>query len=40
MSGRPWLETDRIPLHVARSVLLAAGIALYCKAGPIAWSVS
>ena len=30
-SGVSSFKTDRIPLHVARSVLLAAGIALYCN---------
>ena len=35
-SGVDSFKTDRIPLHVARSVLLAAGIALYCKGLAIA----
>jgi drug/metabolite transporter (DMT)-like permease len=39
LSGMDSFKTDRVPLHVARSVLLACGIALYCKglaAAPIA----
>jgi drug/metabolite transporter (DMT)-like permease len=31
LSGNDSFKTDRIPLHVARSALLACGIALYCK---------
>ena len=35
-SGIDSFKTDRIPLHIARSVLLAAGIALYCQGLAIA----
>ena len=35
-SGKDSFKTDRIPLHIARSVLLAAGIALYCQGLAIA----
>lgn len=35
-SGKDSFKTDRIPLHIARSVLLAAGITLYCKGLAIA----
>ena len=39
LSGMESFKTDRVPLHVARSVLLAAGIGLYCyglSSAPIA----
>ena len=35
-SGQGAFNTDRVPLHLARSLLLAAGIALYCKGLAIA----
>ena len=35
-SGKDSFKTDRIPLHIARSVLLAAGIYMYCKGLAIA----
>lgn len=35
-SGINSFKTDRIPLHIARSVLLAAGITLYCQGLAIA----
>ena len=35
-SGHGAFNTDRVPLHLARSLLLAAGIALYCKGLAIA----
>lgn len=35
-SGNESFKTDRIPLHIARSVLLAAGITLYCQGLSIA----
>ena len=36
LSGLDSFKTDRVPLHVARSVLLACGIALYCQGLAIA----
>lgn len=36
LSGMDSFKTDRVPLHVARSVLLACGIALYCQGLAIA----
>ena len=36
LSGLDSFKTDRVPLHIARSVLLACGIALYCQGLAIA----